>query len=224
MSYRTCAALLGGLLLPLALLAGSGPADATPEVEAELSRLIAGYAASGQEGLDALDETQQQTLAKCAADTLGELPAEDMAVLTAGQDLGDVLDTIGPRFEDRAGEAAGVQLMSCFIDAMMAAEQSTGTGADATLTADLSPAEIDAEYMASFQKVLRDSEPPSEAAVGEMVTCMSTTLAPVMSTGEKREAIDTSFSEEIGRKLAQAHPAEFDQFMACAEQIAGKYE
>jgi hypothetical protein len=57
-----------------------------------------------------------------------------------------------------------------------------------------------------------------------MVTCMNSTLGPVMTEPEKREAIDTSFGEEIGQKLAQAHAAEFEQFLACADQVGAKYE
>lgn len=228
MNRLTRAALLGGLLLPLALAFAAPPAaaEANPQVEAELTRLIAGYAASGQEQFDRLTVEQQQELAACLADTLGELPADDMSLLTTGDDLEQVMDTIGPRFEERAGAEAVGTLRGCFdtASAQIDAAEAPPAAEVPAMTAAPTATGIDGELLAAMEKVLRDSEPPAESAVLEMMACMQGTLMPVMTEDEKRKTIDTSFSEEVGQALAQAHQPEFDAFMACGEEVAARYE
>jgi hypothetical protein len=224
---RAChAALMGGLVLTFAFALDGKPAAAAanPQVQAELTRLIAGYAASGQEQFDKLTEAQQQQLASCAAELLGELPAVDMTVLSTGQDLEKVMDVLGERFEGRAGKEAGQQLEACFQTASEQAEAAQAPSTDGE-TAETAPAgDINTQFLATFEALLRDSNPPAEAAVGEMVTCMGGTLAPVMTDAEKRQSIDTSFSEELGAQLKAAHPTEFEQFMTCGDAVAAKYQ
>lgn len=226
---RTCrAALAGGFLLSLALAQGANPAAAAadPKVEAELTRLIAGYAASGQEDMDKLGADQQKQLAACAADALGELPADDMALLMGSQDLEDVMDALGERLEQRSVPDAG-KLRGCFDTAFAQIE---GGGQPATtdtpaMTARPTAEGIDGEFLVAMEKVMRaESDPPPDSAIFEVMTCMYTTLVPAMTEAEKRAAIDTSFSDEVGQQLETAHPAEFGAFMTCGEAIAAKYE